>query len=390
MMTAIPARRLSDMFHFPILIRIALALTAIFAALPARAHVFEATGAVVYFDEAAKSYSVELLVNIEAILAGVDPEVKDTNDSPRAMEYNRLRELPPEELKKAYDGIAAEFLGGMTFLIDGKPDHPELVSTEFREVGDLSKVRKTVFNFRGTLPEGATTFAFGWKPEFGKILLRTMAPRARTEHIETIASGATSETIVIADVKTRSAWNMVKDFMVIGFTHILPKGLDHILFVVGIFLLSIRVRPILTQVTSFTVAHTLTLGLGAAGYVNLPSSIVEPLIAASIVYVAVENILRPTLSPWRPMVVFGFGLLHGLGFAGILREFGIPKDDFLLGLLSFNVGVELGQLTVIAICFALVGIWFGNKSWYRQRIVIPGSLVIAAVGAFWFVQRVAM
>ncbi|WP_284163826.1 HupE/UreJ family protein [Frigidibacter sp. SD6-1] len=362
----------------------------LFTSLPARAHVFEATGAVVYFDEAARSYSVELLVNVEAILAGVDPEVKDTNDSPRAAEYNRLRELPPEDLKKAYEAIATEFVGGMNFLIDGRPDHPELVSTEFREVGDLSKVRKTVFNFRGNLPDGSMTFAFGWKPEFGKILLRTAAPRARTEHIETIASGAMSETIVIADVKTRSALNMVKDFIVIGFTHILPKGLDHILFVVGIFLLSTRVRPILTQVTSFTVAHTLTLGLGAAGIVNLPSSIVEPLIAASIVYVAVENILRPTLSPWRPMVVFAFGLLHGLGFAGILREFGIPKDDFLLGLLSFNVGVELGQLTVIAICFALVGIWFGGRNWYRQRIVIPGSLVIAAVGAFWFVQRVTM
>ncbi|MCY1126677.1 HupE/UreJ family protein [Frigidibacter sp. RF13] len=389
-MTAIPARHLSSALHVHALIRIALALAALFVAPPARAHVFEATGAVVYFDEAGQRYSVALYVNIEAILAGVDPEVKDSNDSPKAAEYNRLRAMPPEDLKKAYDRISADFLAGMTFLIDGRPDHPELLSAEFAEVGDLSKVRKTIFTFQGQLPPSARTFAFGWKPEFGKIFLRTMAPRARSPYVETIAVGEMSETIVIADVKTRSAWNMVKDFISIGFTHILPKGLDHILFVVGIFLLSIKVRPILTQVTSFTVAHTLTLGLGSAGYVNLPTSIVEPLIAASIVYVAVENILRPTLSPWRPMVVFGFGLLHGLGFAGILREFGIPKDDFLLGLLSFNVGVELGQLTVITICFLLVGIWFGNKSWYRQRVVIPGSLVVAAVGAYWFVQRVAM
>ncbi len=86
--------------------------------------------------------------------------------------------------------------------------------------------------------------------------------------------------------------------------------------------------------------------------------------------------------------MFLFGLLHGLGFAGILKEFGIPEGDFLTGLLSFNVGVELGQLTVIAACYLLVGIWFGNKPWYRQRVVIPGSLIIAAIAAYWFVQRV--
>ncbi len=355
---------------------------------PVRAHVFDATGAAVNFDESGKSFTVHLFANIEAILAGVDPTVKDTNDSPRAIEYNRLRNLPPDQLQKVFEPFAAEFLAGMTFLIDGKPVHPELTQTGFHEVGDLTKVRKTDFLFKGTLPVGAKTFVFGWKPEFGKVLLRTIAPRARTEHIETIEIGAMSQPVVIADVQSRTALDMVVDFVKIGFTHILPQGLDHILFVVGIFLLSIRVRPILRQVTAFTVAHTLTLGLGAAGWVNLPTGIVEPLIAASIVYVAVENILHKELSRWRPVVVFCFGLLHGLGFAGILKEFQIPDSDFLLGLLSFNVGVELGQLTVIAICFALVGIWFGAREWYRQRIVIPGSLLIAVIGAFWFVQRV--
>ena len=193
---------------------------------------------------------------------------------------------------------------------------------------------------------------------------------------------------IIDNLKARTVWDMIGDFIVIGFQHIVPKGLDHILFVTGIFLLSTKLRPILMQVTSFTVAHTVTLGLGTLGIINLPSTIVEPLIAASIVYVGVENIMRPTLSRWRPAVVFLFGLMHGLGFAGILKEFGIPKGEFVTGLLSFNIGVELGQLTVIAACFLLVGFWFGNKSWYRQRIVIPGSLAIAAVATFWFIQRV--
>lgn len=364
-----------------------LALLVGLSAGQAGAHVFVATNAAVSFDRDGRAFGMHFEVNLEAILAGIDPEVKDTSDSPNAQEYNRLRSLPPAELQKAYEAFQPEFLAGLRFLADGKPVPASLVSVNFDEVGDLSKVRKTAFEFKGSLPEGTKTFAFGWEPKFGKVLLRTIAPHARSLHIEMIERGATSQDIVIANVKSRTTIDMVTDFISLGFSHILPEGLDHILFVTGIFLLSARMKPILMQVTAFTVAHTLTLGLGTAGYVNIPPAIVEPLIAASIVYVAVENIMRPTLSPWRPVVVFCFGLLHGLGFASALRDFNLANEDFLFGLLSFNLGVELGQLTIIAICFALVGIWFGEKPWYRQRIVIPGSLVIALIGAFWFLQR---
>ena len=112
------------------------------------------------------------------------------------------------------------------------------------------------------------------------------------------------------------------------------------------------------------------------------------MIALSIVYVAVENILTPKLSPWRVAVVFAFGLLHGMGFAGVLAQLGLPRSEFLPALLSFNAGVECGQLAVISIAFLLIGLPFRNKPWYRRRIVIPGSIAIAAVGLFWFVQRV--
>jgi len=181
---------------------------------------------------------------------------------------------------------------------------------------------------------------------------------------------------------------VVATYLKLGFTHILPKGTDHILFVLGIFLLSVRWKPILAQVTAFTIAHTITLALTIYGLVSLSPRIVEPLIALSIVYVAVENILSPKLSPWRVALVFGFGLLHGMGFAGVLSQLGLPRSEFLTALLCFNAGVELGQLSVIAIAFLLIGLPFRNKPWYRQRIVIPGSVLIAAIGLFWFVQRV--
>lgn len=353
----------------------------------AQAHVFKTSEAIVNFDRNATRFGFRLDLNLEAVLAGIDPELKDTNDSPNAPEYDRLRALPPAELEKVFDAFLPELLNGLRFELDGKPVTVSLTSQTFREIGDISVARDTTLQFKGDLVAGAKVFTFGWEKRFGKVSLRTIGARTRSLHIEIVEAGATSAPMVIDDLKSRTIWDMIGDFMKIGFQHIVPDGLDHILFVVGIFLLSIRLRPILTQVTAFTVAHTVTLGLGTAGWVNLPTGLVEPLIAASIAYVAVENIISPKLTRWRPMLVFGFGLLHGLGFAGYLRRFNIPEDDFLTGLLSFNVGVELGQLTVIAVCFLLVGIWFGNKPWYRARVVIPGSLVIAVIGTIWFFQR---
>ena len=139
-----------------------------------------------------------------------------------------------------------------------------------------------------------------------------------------------------------------------GFDHIVPKGLDHILFVLGLFFLAAQFRPLLLQISLFTLAHTITLALAALGYVNLPGSIVEPLIAASIVFIAIENVWARGISRWRPFVIFGFGLLHGLGFASVLGEFGLPEETFVAALIGFNVGVEVGQLAVIAVMFLCV------------------------------------
>jgi hydrogenase/urease accessory protein HupE len=180
---------------------------------------------------------------------------------------------------------------------------------------------------------------------------------------------------------------VVRTYLELGFTHILPKGTDHILFVLGIFLLSRRLKEVLWQVTAFTVAHTITLGLATLDLVRLPPSVVEPLIALSIAYVGIENLVTRELRPWRPALVFGFGLLHGLGFAGVLAEIGIVRRELVPALLSFNLGVEGGQLAVLAAAFLLVGLPFGRKPWYRSRIAVPGSIAVAGLGLFWFVER---
>jgi hypothetical protein len=157
--------------------------------------------------------------------------------------------------------------------------------------------------------------------------------------------------------------------------------------VFGIFLLSIHLRPLLWQVTAFTVAHTITLGLSIYGLVSAPASIVEPLIALSIAYVGIENCLSSRLQPWRIALVFCFGLLHGMGFAGVLSEIGLPPSEFLTALITFNVGVELGQLTVILFGFLLLG-WWRDAVWYRSRIVIPLSACISVIGLYWTWERI--
>jgi hydrogenase/urease accessory protein HupE len=177
-------------------------------------------------------------------------------------------------------------------------------------------------------------------------------------------------------------------YLRLGFLHIVPQGLDHILFMLGIFLLTTQLRPILVQVTAFTVAHSVTLGLTMYGIVSLTPRIVEPMIALSIAYVAIENIVTARLTPWRPVAVFGFGLLHGKGFAGVLTELRLPRGEIIPALVSFNVGIECAQLSIIAAAFFAVAVWARKRWWYRSRFVQPVSGLIAATGLFWTVQRV--
>ena len=176
-------------------------------------------------------------------------------------------------------------------------------------------------------------------------------------------------------------------YLRLGFRHIVPEGADHILFVLGLFFLGVTWRKLLSQTTVFTIAHATTLFLSTYGVFGLPSSYVEPAIALSIAWIAIENVFKPRLGPSRLALVFCFGLVHGLGFASSLSDIPFPKHDFLFALLGFNFGVDLGQLFVMAMAFLLVG-WFRHEPWFRQRITIPASLTIASIGLIWAAQRV--
>lgn len=193
--------------------------------------------------------------------------------------------------------------------------------------------------------------------------------------------------------EVRGVGSTVRLYVQIGVEHILPGGLDHILFVLALFLTSRRLRPLVLQISAFTVAHTLTLGLAAAGVVSPPASVVEPLIAATIAFVAIENLWLKDMPRWRPALVFGFGLLHGLGFAGFFGELGLPEGQFWSALIGFNIGVEIGQLSVVLLAAVLVvalrrvaeGEDFDQR--FRQWVAIPASLAIGLTGLWWAVTR---
>lgn len=186
-----------------------------------------------------------------------------------------------------------------------------------------------------------------------------------------------------------SAFSVFLRYTRIGFTHILPGGPDHALFVLSLFLLTPRVKPLVMQITAFTIAHTVTLTLTTLHIFTLPASIVEPVIAATIAFVAVENLRTTTAHPWRSALAFLFGLVHGMGFAAVLGEVGLPTNQLATGLIGFSLGVELGHLTILAAAFALLA-WTRDKPWFRSRVTIPLSLVIAAVAVFWLTQRLGL
>lgn len=184
-----------------------------------------------------------------------------------------------------------------------------------------------------------------------------------------------------------AAWYFLK----IGVGHILPGGADHILFVLALFLASPSLRTLALQISVFTVAHTATLGLTAAGVIEPPASIVEPLIALSIAFVALENVFLRGISRWRYAIVFGFGLFHGMGFAGFIREIGLPTDQFWSSLIGFNIGVEVGQLFAVFLAL-LISILvkrfiLRTDRDYQMIVVRPLSVLIAAVGVWWFITR---
>lgn len=238
----------------------------------------------------------------------------------------------------------------------------------------------------GVLPTQSRQITWQSRLIFGTYPMSVTRGDATTETVHWLDGQDVSEAIPVQEAGRHVA--TLGRYISLGFEHILPKGLDHILFVLGLFLLSPRVRPLIAQVTVFTLAHSISLGLAIGGLISVPSSIVEPLIALSIAYVGIENLRRDTLSRGRLWLIGAFGLLHGLGFAGVLADLALPSGQWLTALAGFNVGVELGQLAVLLGAAAVMYVWRRTAPLSEHALRRPASAAITAMGVYWFVTRV--
>ena len=185
----------------------------------------------------------------------------------------------------------------------------------------------------------------------------------------------------------QGAFAVVQKFLPAGIHHILV-GPDHLLFLVGLLLLGGTVRQLAVIVTSFTVAHSITLSLAALSIVSPPARIIEPAIALSIVYVGADNLLIRDGRDVRAWIAFAFGFIHGFGFANVLREMELPARALGWSLFSFNLGVEAGQLLVVGVVATAFAALRARSEAAGRRLAFAGSIVVMAAGAFWFIQRV--
>lgn len=333
--------------------------------------------------------SLEMRVdtNLEALMSEIGTEHADTDNAPTAEQYNQLRALPTAELSTKADPFVAKLFNQIKLASTDGPVPKSLLSSDLAVIDqpDIDLARQSLVTYRFRVESTSPEITFSWPEAYGDAVVR-LSEQGEIKGASWVAAGTQSEAINLSRLELKRQGLL--DYVKLGFEHILPLGLDHILFVLGLYLLSQRLKDLLWQVTAFTAAHTLTLALAILGLVNIPPYIVEPLIALSIVYVAVENLFKDRVSKSRIGLVFGFGLLHGLGFAGVLREIGLESDSFVESLIAFNIGVELGQLATLVIAHLLVGYWFSSKAFWNRWVRIPLSLGISLLGAIWFVERV--
>ncbi len=326
-----------------------------------------------------RTYAIEIVTDAASLVEKLEASA---GSSPPA-------DTGPARLQSLLTGFDEKFRQRVKIGFDASDVRPVIAYSVTPGI-DAAPAAVATIRLTGQIPPGARyfTWTYGWTfASYAMTLRSALFGNPATEWLE---GGQTSAPFALTSPappvdRLATAWR----YLTLGFTHILPNGLDHMLFVLGIYLLSGRARSVLWQVSAFTVAHSITLGLSMYGVVAVSPSIVEPLIALSIAYVAVENLFLSKLKPWRVALVFAFGLLHGMGFAGALQELGLPRSEFVTALLTFNVGVEMGQLAVIGAAFLLLGWHCAHRVWYRSRIVVPASAVIACIAVYWTVQRLS-
>jgi hypothetical protein len=337
-----------------------------------------------------KTAEISIDLSLEGAISGIGTQYKNTIDSPNAAQYDTLRALEPDVLRERFKDFEAEFLNSFEFSINNKVQKLALKNTKIDIVGYKKRPRKTVLIYQVQLNEWPKTLEWQYGKIYGDSALRWQMYKKdeyNWSQWQWLREGNSSGIIDINHTEPVGMLKRFIEFVKIGFDHVIPLGWDHILFIIGMALSSLFWNRLLVLVSSFTLAHTLTLGLAMFGLVEISPRIIEPLIAFSIAYVAIENLLIKQSIKRKTLVVFIFGLIHGLGFASMLKNFEMTSEYFLTTLIGFNIGVELAQIVIIFTVVAVLIILRALKFNYRQLAVIPTSIIIALIGFYWGIER---
>ena len=330
---------------------------------------------------------IKFITSLEAYVTGVDFSILDnTKDHINSEYYKKLRALEKTELTSVFLNNWEEFTSLFTLTTeDGKKlDKFSFSFIEIEEIDNPDIPRLGTIHFF-VETSGEKSFTFRASKKLGDIILRQEGVEGGVSQY--LISGEKSVVISSGKLEARTKFNIFVDYILAGFYHILPKGVDHILFVMGLLFLTPKIPPLVMQISIFTLAHTITLAMSSLGLFTVAAGVVEPLIALSIVYIAYENIFRSQLTKYRIITIFLFGLLHGLGFASVLKTFGLPEENFILALLGFNIGVELGQITIVLLGFIILANIFKSINQFRVYITLPGSFFIGVFGLWWMLER---
>lgn len=337
-----------------------------------------------------KNIELNLSINAEVFLSGIDAsKFIDTANAPEVKLYDELRKLQIDELESKIRESIDTLKDSVYLNVDQKMLNLNLDKINVQDEKSKKNIRITKISFKTPVPEDGKTMTFAWKKELGSLIFRDFSMEIDNDGKASttwLKAGEKTAPIPLAD-RTSNLVTIIFSATQQGVKHIIPGGLDHILFVLGLFFFSYKIGPLLSQVTIFTIAHSITLILGSLGYIYLPPVFVEAIIAASIVWIGLENVVRTKLNISRIGVIFCFGLLHGLGFAYMFTQMGLEGSDYLINLFSFNLGVEVGQLLVLT-PFILITPILSRISWYRVVISIPASIIIALFGVKMFIERV--
>ncbi len=337
-----------------------------------------------------KKVTVVIDLTLEAAMTDIGTQYKKTADAPNSAQYDTLRSLTADDLRKQFKIFEAEFLSHILLTINGMPRQLTLISAKVDIVGYKKRPRKTLLTYSTQLSKWPKTLSWQYNKAYGDSALRYQVYKEgeyNWSQWRWLRNGVPSGVIDINYPESMTTMQRMLQFVSIGFDHVIPLGWDHILFIIGMALSSLAWRRLLLLISAFTLAHTLTLGLAMLGVVEISGRIIEPLIAFSIAYVAIENLLPNQSIKRKNIIVFLFGLVHGLGFASMLKSFKMSSDNFLTTLISFNVGVELAQIVIVS---SVVLILFFIKSLnldYKKIAIIPTSIVIALIGTWWGINR---